>query len=61
MDVFKHSENVFALSSALIVADFNTYSPEVGSDGWCDYLKAKPKGNWCRMNMPIPPEAALFS
>ena len=60
MDVSKHSENVVALSSALVVAAFTTYSPEVGSEEWCDDLKAKPRGDWGKMKPPIPPKATFL-
>jgi hypothetical protein len=61
MGISKHSENVVALSSALIVGAFTTYSPEVGSEEWCDDLKAKPRGDWGKIKPPIPPKAAFFS
>jgi hypothetical protein len=39
-------KKIIGILSCLIILNLNGCAPEVGSDGWCDSLKDKPKGDW---------------
>ena len=42
-----HSRSLLAILSVLsLAAGLAACAPEVGSEGWCQDMKAKPKGEW---------------
>ena len=41
----RHTTGLIA-GLALVMAIASGCAPEVGSDAWCNDLKAKPKGDW---------------
>jgi len=51
---------VLALSDVFVVTALTACSPEVGSKDWCEYLKAKPKGDWSRNEAADFAKAAFF-
>lgn len=44
MNLFKN--NTFTLSVGVFLFMLAACAPEVGSDGWCENMKEKPKADW---------------
>ncbi len=44
MNLFKN--NTFTLSVGMALFMLAACTPEVGSDGWCENMKEKPKADW---------------
>ena len=44
MNLFKN--NILALLSVVFLFTLAACAPEVGSDGWCENMKEKPKADW---------------
>lgn len=38
--------NILALLSGVFLFTLAACAPEVGSDGWCENMKEKPKADW---------------
>ena len=44
MNLFKN--NILALLSGVFLFTLVACAPEVGSDGWCENMKEKPRADW---------------